>query len=396
LRARAIETSDSGDYVSNSQNDLAEHILLSTAIQTSYAAQPDSFFWSLRADGRLACLTHSKPQDVYGWSQHFIGGFRDAAGIQFAKVRSVATIPNPAGTLDDTWLISERFINGSTVRYIEFITEALRGPIQYENEPNEAFKRRVFDYQADLFFVDGGVTYDQPLTITNVTLVAGKVRITSAAHGIVNNQSVRLDGIVGPWMLNAMSFTAINVTTNTFDLSESVAADLNAPYVSGGVARLLVTTITNLSPWEGQTLQCLTDGAVHPDVTVSGGSVTLQIQAGRVHLGWNSKALLETERPPGGNERGSAQGQLGAINSINIRMFESLGGKIGPNESKLDQIEFRGAGDLMDLPPALFSGDKAMGWPDGFSTDRTIVFVQDQPLPSTICGFGQDSEVNVA
>jgi hypothetical protein len=48
----------------------------------------------------------------------------------------------------------------------------------------------------------------------------------------------------------------------------------------------------------------------------------------------------------------------------------------------------------MGLPPALFSGDKEIGWPDGFSTDRTVVYVQDQPLPSVIEGFGLNLEVN--
>lgn len=393
LRVRAVALGDSGRFTANSQNDLAEHITSSTLIQTAFAALPDSLYWGMRADGRLACLTYSTEQDVFGWSLHNIGGARGADELQSAKVRSVAVIPSPDGTIDDLWIVAERRVNGQTVRWVEFLTEALQPPQRWENETTDAFKRRLLDFQADQFFVDGGVTLDNPLTIVSITVIAGVIRVQVTAHGLSNGDDVRIDEVMGMWEVNARSFEIENVTANTFDLVDVDGSDYTA-YSSGGVVRELVTTVSNLSPYEGQTVQVLTDGAVHPDRVVTSDAITLQYGAGRVQIGFGYKSLLETERPSGGEQSGSAQGQLGAINHIIVRMLNSLGGRIGPDEDNLDDIEFRSANDAMDLPPPLFSGDKEQGWPDGFSTDRTVVFVQDQPLPSIIEGLGSNLEVN--
>lgn len=394
LRVRAVELGENGRFTALSQNDLAEHITASTVIQTAFAALPDSLYWGARLDGRLACLTFSREQDVFGWSLHTIGGYRDASRLQAARVRSISVIPSPDGTLDDTWMIVERYVNGSIQRQVEFFTEALAAPQQWENEPLEAFKRRMLDFQADQFFVDGGVSLDEPIEIEGITIDGGGVvTIEITGHGLSNGDNIRIDEIMGTWQLNARSFVVANATANDFELEGVDGSEFTA-YASGGVVRELVTTVTNLSPYEGQTVQVLTDGAVHPERVVTSGEIELQYPAGRVHIGYGYKSLIETQRPSGGEEAGSAQGQLGAINHIIVRMLNSLGGKIGANEDSLDDIEYRTANDLMDLPPPLFSGDKEQGWPDGFSTDRTVVFVQNQPLPSIIEGFGLNMEVN--
>lgn len=398
LRVRAVTLGQNNRYKALSQNDLAEHITNSTVIQTAFAALPDSLYWGMRADGRLACLVFSEEQDVFGWSLHNIGGFRDASRLQTAKVRSIGVIPSPDATIDDTWLIAERYVDGSIQRQVEFLTEALQPPERWEEEPLEAFKRRLLNFQADQFFVDGGTTFDDPLDITDISVAGdGTITVTVASHGLSNADEVRIDEVVGMWQVNARSFIIENVTTNTFDLANedgTIDGSAYTTYVLGGVAREMVDTISNLSPYEGETIQVLTDGAVHPDRTVSDGSISLQYKAARVHLGYGFKSILETERPPGGEELGSAQGQLGVINHIVIRMVNSLGGRIGPNEDMLDELLFRTAQDAMGLPPPLFSGDKEQGWPDGHSTDRVVVFIQDQPLPSIIEGFGLNMEIN--
>jgi len=394
LRVRKIAAGDSGSFQALSQNDLAEHITKSTVIQTTYAALPDSFYWGLRADGRLACLTFSPEQEVFGWSLHYVGGYRDSSRLQPAKVRSITSIPSEDGTIDDVWAVVERRINGQTVRWVEFFTEQTTKPDRWEFEGAGAYERRVHDYQSTLFFLDGGTNYDDPKPISNIAVVAGDVTVTtSVPHNFANGDDVRLDAIVGPWELNARVFEVENVTTFTFDLVDYDGSDLSA-YVMGGNAREMVTVISNLSPWEGETLQVLTDGAVHPNRTVSGGQITLQYQAARVGVGFGYNSVLETQRPAGGNSKGSAQGQLGAINELVVRLESSIGGSVGPDEDHLQEILYRTASDEMDLPIPLFSGDKEIHWPDGFSTDRTVVFVQDQPLPSIVVGLGSDMEVS--
>ena len=67
-----------------------------------------------------------------------------------------------------------------------------------------------------------------------------------------------------------------------------------------------------------------------------------------------------------------------------IRFYNTLGAKAGPDESSLDQIEFRTGSDLMDQAPPLFTGDKLMDWPGGYDFDGYVMVVQDQPLPMTV------------
>jgi hypothetical protein len=394
LTMRAIEAAEGGSFKSTSQNDIAEHITSSTLIQIAYAALPDSLVWGLRADGRLACQTNSREQDVFGWSLHHIGGYRDASKTQAAKVKSICAIPSPDGTIDDVWMVVERYVDGAIQRDVEYLTEVQKVPVRWENESTDAYNRRILDFQADQFYVDGGVTFDDPSSITNITVNgSGVVTVTCPSHGLTDGDEVRIDGVVGMWQINARSYTVDSTGTNTFTLVDEDGSDWSA-YASGGLVRELFTTFSGLEPYEGQTIDILTDGAVHPSRTVVDGEIELQYGAGRVHLGYGYQSLIETQRPSGGANSGSAQGQLGAIDRVITRMSNSLGGKIGPSEELLDEMLFRKASDAMDAPPVLFSGDIEMGWPDGYSTDRTIVFVQDQPLPSVIEGFGSAVQVN--
>lgn len=395
LRVRKIAPKEGGDgFGAFSQNDLAEHITASTIIQTAYAALPDSFYWGLRADGRLCCLTFSQEQEVFGWSLHYVGGYRDASHLQPAKIRSISVIPSPDGTIDDVWWIAERYIDGQIVRWVEYLTEQTTKPQQWEFESNEAFERRVQDYQSTLYFVDGGTVYDEPLEIDTVSVASGVVTVeTVGAHGLSDGDEVRIDEVIGPWQINARVFEIENASGDTFDLVDVDGSDFS-DYVMGGKVREMVDVISNLDIYEGETLQILTDGAVHPDRTVESGEVTLQYKVARASLGFGYRSLLDTQRPAGGNNKGSAQGKLGAINHLITRFVDSLGGSVGPDEDNLQEILFRSASDEMDLPPPLFSGDKEIHWPDGFSTDRNVIFVQDQPLPSVIAGFGLDMEVS--
>lgn len=399
LRIRAVAPSPdvANQFSADSQNDLSEHLTYSGIVQTTFQEKPDNFMWALRYDGLLACLTFSREQDIYGWSLHYIGGFRDASKLRAARVRSIATIPSPDGTRDELWLWVERRINGSTVRYIEVMTDAGATPPQWEYESNDAYARRLADHQCKGIYMDSAASYDVPKTVTAVSL-GTSITVTSASHGFANGSEVRFDELVGPWELNARVYTVSDTATNTFKLKDDSGAYVDGSsfpaYVSGGVVRLLVSTLTGLDAWEGETVQVLADGAVHPDRVVSGGSITLQAPAARVLTGLGYSTIIETMRPSGGNPKGSGQSRLGRIDKVYIRLSDSLGGSLGPTLDDLSPLETRVPSDVMGLPPRLFTGDIEADWKDEYSTIRTVVFVQDQPLPTTIIGFGTDMAVN--
>lgn len=93
----------------------AEHITRGQIIDASYQKEPVNIIWFAKGDGKLVGMTHYPDQNVYGWHRHTISGTDSA-------VESISTIPSPDGQRDDLWMIVKRTINGSTKRYIEYMS----------------------------------------------------------------------------------------------------------------------------------------------------------------------------------------------------------------------------------------------------------------------------------
>ena len=143
-------------------------------------------------------------------------------------------------------------------------------------------------------------------------------------------------------------------------------------------------TITGMHHLEGQTVQILADGATHADKTVSGGSITLDRTASKVHVGFSYDSLVKTLRMEAGAEDGIAQGKIKRIHGVTVRFLETVGAELGPNINKLDRLPFRDSSMSMDDAVPLFSGDKEIFFPSGYENDAQVVVRQNQPLPMTI------------
>lgn len=144
------------------------------------------------------------------------------------------------------------------------------------------------------------------------------------------------------------------------------------------------TIISGLSHLEGQTVAVLTDGAAHPNKVVSGGQITLDRAASKVHVGLAYNTDVETLRLEAGAVIGTSQGQVKRIAGVTLRFLNTLGCFVGPSATKLDEVVFREGDDLMDQPPPIFTGDKFVAFDAGYGTDATIFIRQAQPLPMTL------------
>jgi hypothetical protein len=147
------------------------------------------------------------------------------------------------------------------------------------------------------------------------------------------------------------------------------------------------TVITGLDHLEGETLAVLADGASHPNVTVSGGSVTLNRSASVAHFGFAYDSNVQSLRIEAGAADGTAQGKTKRIQRVTVRLYKTLGLKFGADENNLDTVSFRTSADTMGNPPALFTGDKSVSWNDGYNTEGVMYFRQSQPLPFTLLGI---------
>lgn len=133
---------------------LAEHLTIGGVKDLAYQQEPQPVVWAVRNDGVLLGVTYERDSETLkvGWHQHVIGGYSDADETVAAKVESVAVIPSADGTRDEVWLVVNRYIDGGTKRYIEYMTKV------FEDD----------DEQEDAFFVDSGLTYSG-VAATNIS-----------------------------------------------------------------------------------------------------------------------------------------------------------------------------------------------------------------------------------
>ena len=171
-----------------------------TVKEWGYQQIPHSVVWVARSDGAMLTLTYNKEQEVVAWTRH------DTIG----SYKSVCSVPESSDVEDAVYCVVERTVNGNTVQYVERV------------------HTRYFDDVRDAFFVDSGLSLDNPVTITGATS-ANPVVITAASHGFENGDEVDISDVTtgvnsagaatGMSQINDLRFTVANKTTNTFELS---------------------------------------------------------------------------------------------------------------------------------------------------------------------------------
>ena len=194
---------------------LNDRVLEGGAVQLAYQQEPDSVIWAVREDGQVPTLTYQPEQSVIGWARQILGGSFEGGN---AVVESVASIPgqNGSGQFKDSsgrfevWVAVKRDINGSTVRYIECLEKLFNGSE---------------DLQQDAFYVDSGLTLDNPVTISGATK-ANPVVITATSHGFSDGDDVRIVRVKGMTELNAQSFKIFEALTNSFELAQTTGANV--------------------------------------------------------------------------------------------------------------------------------------------------------------------------
>lgn len=148
--------------------------------------------------------------------------------------------------------------------------------------------------------------------------------------------------------------------------------------------------VTGLHHLAGETIHCLVDGYPVKNVVVSAD--------GEADLGVNGAAEAKvigglplaryglTSRIEAGAADGTAQGKMKRIDRVVIRLWESLGGKVGrlnpeTNEVEADPVNTRKLETALDLP-GLWSGDVELsGFPSGYDFDGRVWFGTEDPLP---------------
>ena len=146
-------------------------------------------------------------------------------------------------------------------------------------------------------------------------------------------------------------------------------------------------TLSGLEHLEGMGVTVKADGAAHPDRVVSGGAITLQAPASKVVVGLPAPYAGQIMPLEAGAAAGSAQGRIKRVHALTVRLLDSLGGRFGPAPGRCDPLQHRRAGEAMDGPPALTSGDVSMTFPGGYDGAATTAFEGDDGFPFTLIGL---------
>jgi hypothetical protein len=148
-------------------------------------------------------------------------------------------------------------------------------------------------------------------------------------------------------------------------------------------------TITGLDHLEGETVGIRADGSEHPDVVVTSGSITLTGDYSNVVVGLRYQPLVETMRIEAGAADGTAQGKTKRLHNITLRVNSASSGVFyGATDDKLYEIHLRAAGDDMDAPVPVFTGDLGPKvWPSGYEKGGRIVVEHRGTGPFILVGL---------
>ena len=335
-----------------------------------YSKSPQPILWFVSSNGNLLGLTYMPEQQIGAWHQH------DTDGV-FETCTAVAE-----GSEDRLYVIVKRTIGGSTKRYVERMAS------------------RQITTLTNCFFVDCGLTYNgNNTTATTVTVSGGTtwgpsdVLTITASSAIfqfpststpptdINDAIVLTDSAGNLYRLRIIGTSSTTVATARVDVTLPVALRNTATTV-WGFARDTVSGLTHLN---GKTVSILADGAVQPQETVSGGSVSLDRAAVVIHVGLPYESDLQT-LPAVMSLDGYGQGRYKNVNKAYIRVFKSSGIFIGPTADRLVEAKQRTT-EPYGTPPSLKSDEIDVDLKPAWRAGGQVYLRQADPLPLTVVGL---------
>ncbi|MCP4985425.1 MAG: hypothetical protein GY928_04930 [Colwellia sp.] len=365
--------------------------------------EPD-VLWGVLNNGGLAGLTFKTSEDVSGWHRHILGGTD-------VNVIAVGAMTIPAGH-DQVWVVVERTINSLTRRFVEFFEGEAQIPLRSDfitGDANEAtddvtFANAMFEAQKGYVHLDSTLSYDgsavgsdasATLTPASAAIATGITFTASAAvfdATMVGRELWRkaIDGVgEGRAVITAYTDTTHVDCTITKAFTDATA-------MAAGNWYLTKQTFTNLEHLEGETVSIVTDGAEHPQETVSSGSITADFQASVAHIGLGYTGRLRTLNLESGAVTGPGQTKPAKVVKINPRFLNTARCRFGTDYYNLKELVFRKTSSFTNRPSPLFTGvpDTSIIFPSGWEKEKQIIIEQTHPLPCTVQSLDVYMEVS--
>jgi hypothetical protein len=331
-------------------------------VDWAFQKRPFNAIWFVRSDGALIGLTVNRPHKIVGWHSHGTNG----------KCKSITALPGETRE-DDVWIIVERGPEGSKQFYIEAMDDMFVGGHAKDSRFMDSFQ----DYVITL--------PDPPAPKIVIAPVLFPI-LPTPEDGETDDDP---DQSVGtPLPENPMQFPS--------DYPQPIELVANEDWW---------VTFTGLEHLNNQVVSILIDGAVYPEQTVYDGIIKVQLPGGVysedkinavIGLGFTSE--IRPYVSDFKTAEGTTLGRMQRITKLDIDFYRTLGaviGKIDPetNEVIEEEIPFRKPTDIMGVGVPLFTGIYHWDFVEGFARKTDYFIKQKQPLPMTIRGITDASEV---
>ena len=364
---------DREGYVPTDLSLLSSHMFTGNpVIDIAGVYVPRKRLFCVFLDGSVACLTFIPDQKVIAWTRWYTDG----------KFESTAVArPNIGPSSDDeAYFVVRRVINGQVVRYVE-----------------RTDSRQFKDVQ-DSYFVDAGLTYDNPIEITNI--VSGETTtITAEDHGLAVGYEINFSDIrwekrydeffteISLDQLNNRTYKVKSVpststfTLGNFDDSSNIDSTEFTRYLSGGKVRSMVQTLRGLWYLEGKEVVVLADGKVIDNLIVEGGKIVLPYRYGRIHIGL--RYISEIETLPLSLQEPSLQVAPKSMTEVLVRVYQTRGLLLAPIGGEFYELPMR-TDEIWGEPTKLLTGNARIPMTGQWGIDGAFILRQKDPLPMGI------------
>lgn len=152
-------------------------------------------------------------------------------------------------------------------------------------------------------------------------------------------------------------------------------------------------TISGLGHLEGKKVAVLGDGAVFPQKTVTGGSITLETAVSLAQIGLPITAEIMTL--PMSTEQVAAfgQGRVKNVNKVYLRVSESSCIKAGASGGKLNEHKQRTTEPYGSPPSIIASQEIEIPLEPKWQQNGQVVVQQSNPLPLTVVSMSLDTAI---
>lgn len=185
-------------YVAPDMTILANLVTNSGINETAFQKIPNSILWCVRNDGELPVFSYERKENITAWSRMVT-----TDGTSDSDFESIARISGD--TEDEIWVVVKRTIDSNSVRYIE------------------QFQPRDFGADADdAYYVDCGITYDDPIAssaMTGLLHLKGETVYVLADGVIFDTEVVSSSGEI--------TLSLDNVTTTASTVQIGLAMEVN-------------------------------------------------------------------------------------------------------------------------------------------------------------------------